>query len=70
MRWGIVLGWWRFPKANEEWTALAKATRLDHDLDELDECNFEDPTGASTRRALSDVDRRRVPSDDDAGADA
>lgn len=67
-RWGIVLGWWRCPKT-DEWSALLKAVRMGHEPDGEDERNYEDPTSASTRRALSENTGRRVPADDDAGAD-
>jgi hypothetical protein len=68
MRWGIVFGWWRFSKELDEWSALLKAVRNGRtDGDEA--VNYENPTSASIRRALSYVTRRRVPADGDAGVD-
>lgn len=60
MRWGIVLGWWRFSDTMDEWSALLKAVRMGHEPDGDDERNYEDPTGESIRGSLIDVDRRRV----------
>lgn len=68
-RWGIVLGWWRFSKTLDEWTALLKAIRMGHEPDGDDDINFEDPTSESIGSTLIDVDRRRVPDAGDAGVD-
>lgn len=59
-RWGVVIGWWRFSKTLDEWSALLKAVRMGHEPDGKDERNYEDPTGESIRDSLIDVDRRRV----------
>jgi hypothetical protein len=57
--WGIVIGWWRYPRVNEEWSALLKAVRLGRtDGDEA--VNYENPTSASARRALRRVYGRRM----------
>lgn len=68
-RWGIVIGWWRFSKTLDEWSALLKAVRMGRETDDLDVANYEDPTGESTRLALIDVTRRRVDAPGRAGAD-
>lgn len=65
--WGIVLGWWRYPKVDQEWEALAKATRLGADPDEE---YYTAPTSQGNSRALSDVAGRRTDTPVDAGADA
>jgi hypothetical protein len=68
MRWGIVVGWWRFSKELDEWSALLRAVRMGRtDGDEA--VNFENPTSASIRRALKLISGRRVPADGDAGVD-
>jgi hypothetical protein len=66
-RWGIVVGWWRYPD-DDGWSALLKAVRLGRtDGDEA--VNFESPTGASIRRALRIISGRRGDDAGDAGAD-
>jgi len=68
MRWGIVVGWWRFSETLDEWSALLKAVRMGHEPDGDDGINFEDPTSTSIRRTVELTDRRRVGDPDDAGA--
>jgi len=68
MRWGIVLGWWRFSKDMDEWSALLKAVRNGRtDGDEA--VNYEDPSSASIRRSVTIIAGRRTDDPDDAGAD-
>lgn len=64
--WGIVVGWWRYPAIDEEWDALARATRLGKDPDGT---SYTAPTGASQDQSLIDVDRRRVDATGHPGAD-
>lgn len=68
IRWGIVVGWWRFSETLDEWSALLKAIHLGHETDDLDEANYEDPTGESTHRSRELIAGRRVDDPDDAGA--
>jgi hypothetical protein len=67
-RWGIVLGWWRYPE-DEGWSALLKAVQMGREPDERDSTNFELPTSESVSESVRDVDRRRVEPAGDAGAD-
>lgn len=68
MRWGIVLGWWRFTDDLDEWSALLKAVRMGRtDGDEA--VNFENPTSASIRRALKFISGRRTDAPDDVRSD-
>lgn len=66
-RWGIVLGWWRYPK-DEGWSALLEAVRTGR-KDGDESVNFEQPTSASIRRAQRYVYRRRVDAVTGPGAD-
>lgn len=66
--WGIVLGWWRYPK-HEDWSALLRAVRLGKEPDGDDTTNFELPTSESIRGATRDVDRRRTDAVTEPGAD-
>lgn len=67
--WGIVLGWWRTPRLDQEWFWLQRAIELDHTPDEDDERNFTAPTSESIGYTVIDVDRRRVAAEPDAGTD-
>lgn len=67
--WGIVVGWWRFPKLDQEWFWLQKAVELDHEPDEDDERNFTAPTSESISYTVIDIAGRRVPSDEHDRAD-
>lgn len=67
-RWGIVLGWWRYPKLYDEWSALLRAVRMGRGPDARDATNYESPTSESVSESVRDVDRRRVDAADDAGA--
>lgn len=64
--WGIVIGWWRMPEVNEEWEALARATRLGSDPDER---QYTAPTSASIRESVELIAGRRTDSADDDGPD-
>lgn len=71
MRWGIVLGWWRFSDTFDEWSALLKAIRMGKEPDDADEREFTNPEfkGTNKDRGIGIVVRRRVDADGDAGAD-
>jgi hypothetical protein len=69
-RWGIVLGWWRYPH-DDGWSALVRALHFGKAMDEADERDFTDPEFAGTNedRGIGIVGRRRVDAPGDAGAD-
>lgn len=67
--WGIVLGWWRYPKGDDNWPQLLQAVQTGREPDERDAANFELPTRESIRGAVEQVDRRRVDAVTGPGAD-
>lgn len=69
--WGIVIGWWRYPKIDEEWSALLKAVRMGQEPDGNDQREFTDPEfeGTNADRGIGIVVRRRADAPDDAGTD-